>query len=196
MHISIPLKEDPFEETKRVNCQFGWMLIQQMHRFSNFFVTQFWNGYADGFGRSSNKYGNYWFGNKHLHALTSLQRYKLVVVIQKENLKFIKVAEYGNFFVESERMGFNIHVDNYRPPSIEAFDAFNDVSHLGNYQNGRPFSTMDSDNDRKWTHCAKERSAGWWFSGCGSYLNGHDTVYWGKHTKLRTAYMMIIPNYD
>ena len=194
--VFIPVRGPPFEASTKVKCSDGWMVIQKMYSGSSSYRYKRWHDYTTGFGYH---FRSMWFGNKHLHELTGLHRYKLLIYVQKKDKVWVKVAEYENFYIENERHKFRLHVDNFKKVSTDAVDSFNDAeNHLGNYQNGQPFSTMDKDNDQKWTHCSVglDRKAGWWFNGCGSYLNGYKGTHWGNHYDIVASKMLIAPHDD
>lgn len=62
--------------------------------------------------------------------------------------------EYGSFKVESEKLQYNLLVDDYRGSIPDSFL----------YHNQQPFSTFDRPNEKyNSTSCAVSMASGWWF---------------------------------
>ena len=144
--------------------QEGWVVIQRRQDGSVNF-TRKWQDYRDGFGDLN---GEFWLGNKYIHALTAQRPYRLRVdTVDFENNQ--KHADYSFFKVENEENLFRLFVDTYTY-SGTAGDGFR----IGN--SGAYFSTIDMDNDGYGIHCASTYNlAGWWYvpiDVCGlSHLN-------------------------
>ena len=140
----------------------GWTVIQRRQDGSVNF-TRDWQAYRDGFGDLN---GEFWLGNKYIHALTSQRPYRLRVdTVDFEHNR--KHALYAFFKVENEENNFRLFVDTY---SGTAGDGFRSGG------NGANFSTIDRDNDGYSADCALTyNAAGWWYASeryCGySHLN-------------------------
>ena len=104
-------------------------------------------------------------------------------------------AEYDNMTIESETNKYRLHVTGYHG---NADDALNNLHSRGNFKsNGRPFSTLDVDNDlSNKGNCAARRLAGWWYArGSSSCLNcvlAHAKWHTGKTQKLASSSRMLL----
>lgn len=133
-----------------------------------------WLEYKFGFG---NLYGEFWFGNEQLHALTSSYKYRLRVDLLdwEGNLTY---AEYDQFRVADENSRYELQVSGF----------YGNAGDSLSYHNGMRFSTKDLDNDIHNRNCAAENKGGWWFNGCYfSHLNGVYHVGWYAQAKYTFA---------
>lgn len=82
----------------------------------------------------------------------------MVLRIQLEDFSDNHVwVEYGIFRVESEKLKYNLLVDEYRGSIADSFLYHNDME----------FSTYDQNHDKSNStySCAVSMGAGWWFNG-------------------------------
>ncbi len=78
-------------------------------------------------------------------------------------------AEYSLFYIGDEESKYRLTYFGY---SGDASDS------LGDNHRGRPFSTMDHDNDAYRGNCAIEYQSGWWHKECyNANLNGPYRTY-------------------
>nr|XP_022907876.1 protein scabrous [Onthophagus taurus] len=139
-------------------CNEGWTTIQRRQDGSVNFNRN-WNDYSNGFGTAT---GEFWIGNRHLHALTSENCTKLQINMRDIYGKHWQ-ANYDEFQVGNYDTGFKLTVNKYSGNASDALD----------YQNRMEFSTVDNDRDISNTHCASNYEGGWWFSHCQhANLNG------------------------
>lgn len=134
-----------------VSCHKGWIAIaRRLDGMVEF--DRSWNEYASGFGSPVNEF---WIGNEAMHKLTrdNCSRLRIDMVDIYGNHWN---ADYENFVVDSEEMGYRLHVSGY---SGNATDALS-------YQDGMAFSTKDRDMDISSADCAANYHGGWWFSHC------------------------------
>ncbi len=113
-----------------------------------------WVDYENGFGNLS---GEFWYGLKNMHCLTSRESMEVEVELRKtDGTK--KVLSYGNFKVDGPDTSYTLHVSDKH---YEGFDYF--LTH-----NGMKFSTFDQDNDSYTTgSCSKKlNNGGFWFNLC------------------------------
>jgi ficolin len=98
-----------------------------------------------------------------------------------------RAISYDNFNIQSAHHNYALSLGTVLPDS-NITDTF--TSH-----SGAQFSTVDRDNDKSATNCAKYHSSGWWFTSCyqlnlnGNYYvgmmwhNGEEWVYL-KRTRM------------
>ncbi|XP_071151312.1 fibrinogen-like protein A [Mytilus edulis] len=171
----------------RVYCdmdtvQNGWTIIQRrLDGTVNFQRT--WTDYENGFG---DPYGEYWFGNKHIHSLTSSGTYELRIdLTDLSHTK--KYAAYKTFVVGDAASKYKLTVGDY---SGNAGDQMT-------YHNGMKFSPTDQDNDEHGghMHCVDNYGPWWHKSCCHSALNRklNMNLYWRnfRSNAAKTSVMMI-----
>ncbi len=115
-----------------------------------------WVDYENGFGNLS---GEFWYGLKNMHCLTSREPMEVEVEVSKTDGTKI-VLSYGNFEVDGPDTSYTLHVSDKQH---EGFDFFQ-------YHNGMKFSTLDRDNDRSPVNScsAVYNEGGNWFNVCYS----------------------------
>ncbi|XP_052087276.1 fibrinogen C domain-containing protein 1-B-like isoform X2 [Mytilus californianus] len=136
----------------------GWTVIQRrIDGTTNFDRT--WNEYKEGFGDVEKEY---WLGNKYLNMLTTSGKYELRVDLVDTNNKKT-YAVYKTFVVGDENSKFKLTIGDYTGTAGNRMD----------YNNGRPFTTKDRDNDSSSSNCATNNNYGpWWHKSCSYvYLN-------------------------
>ncbi len=112
-----------------------------------------WANYEDGFGNLS---GEFWYGLKNMHCLTSRRPMEVEIELRKtDGTK--KILSYGSFKVDGPDTSYTVHV------SDKQYDGFDYFSH----QNGMKFSTLDQDNDLFSGSCS-DNDGGFWFKHCYS----------------------------
>ena len=146
----------------------GWIVIQRRTSGDVDFYRG-WEEHKNGFGDLR---GDFWFGNDRIHKITSNGPHELrVELVYKGRSSY---ARYGRFAFADEAHNYALTVGNY---SGTAGDS------LG-YHNGKPFTTLDRDNDGSPDNCANVTFGAWWHESCGeSSLNGRwgDTGWKGPH---------------
>lgn len=166
--------DEPFKACCYVDKNTSWTVIQRRLDGSVDFYRN-WTDYRLGFGQLE---GEFWFGNEHIHQLSSQGDYRLRVEMVTWNGQ-PHWAEYRHFRLSSESDNFRLDVDGFVPGG-NAGDSL--TSAWDNDHNGQQFSTYDNDNDaRFYDNCAQHYRGAWWFRSCfQSHLNG---VYYqrGSH---------------
>ncbi|XP_076806730.1 ficolin-2-like [Clavelina lepadiformis] len=165
-----------------VYCEDGWTIFQRRIDGSVDFGRR-WDDYAKGFGQID---GEFWLGLDNIHKMTREGGCRLKIELWDFDGNQ-RHADYSSFSIESAENLYRLRVSGY---SGNAGDSLS-------YNNGRPFSTEDSDNDSSNINCSTHfgGSQGWWFVGCGnSYLNGvwmrqsggfYHGIVWYHWKKLR-----------
>ncbi|KAK8746445.1 hypothetical protein OTU49_017020, partial [Cherax quadricarinatus] len=118
-----------------------------------------WQEYSKGFGDPE---GEYWLGNKVLHALTGkTSTYMLRMDVQYETDGSLLFAEWEYFTVNNEDNKYSLSLGDYNPNSTIATDPLQ-------YESDMAFSTFDQDNDRNsLKSCSKANGGGgWWWNNC------------------------------
>lgn len=150
----------------------GWtvILMRDINQNNIFSFYKNWTEYASGFGSPE---GEYWIGNRALHALTSGEEMALRMWLWRPEKGYLDI-DYGRFKISSEEDYFRISVDDYKGP--KGWDALTRA-------NGQPFQTFDRDTTKNNEHvnCASVRRGAWWYeSNCeGPNLTGVN--FNGKH---------------
>ena len=149
----------------------GWLVIQRrLPKGKENFVRK-WDDYENGFGDPE---GEFWYGLKNIHALTSQNDVELRIdmVFEDDGSNF--TWTYTTFKVDGASTKYTLNVGGGKGTGRDSFA----------YQNGRMFTTIDSDNDNYKTNCAYLMQAGWWYKDCYfSNLNGPHTGH-SKYAKL------------
>ena len=124
-----------------------------------------WDDYENGFG---NLTGEFWYGLKNMHCLTSREPMEVEVELSKiDGTKL--VLPYGNFRVDGPSTSYTLYVSDKQQ---------NGFDFLANTHNGRKFSTTDRDNDLVSKGNCANSNGGWWFNACyGTHLTENSRPY-------------------
>ncbi|CAN0250052.1 unnamed protein product [Lampetra planeri] len=135
----------------------GWIVVQRRQNgLTDFFRN--WKAYEKGFGDINDEF---WLGLQNIFALTSQGRYELRVDLRDG--EWGAHAVYDHFSVANASGLYRLKVGEY---SGTAGDSMT-------YHQGRPFSTVDRDNDVAITNCAISYHGAWWYKNCHrANLNG------------------------
>ncbi len=116
-----------------------------------------WVEYENGFGDLS---GEFWYGLKKMHCLTSRQGPMEVEIELRKTDGTKLVLSYGSFKVDGPDTSYTLHVSDKK---YEGFDFL--LAH-----NGMKFSTLDQDNDKKKSYSCSQKfnGGGFWFNRCYS----------------------------
>lgn len=134
----------------------GWTVLMRRGDFET--RTDFhrdWESYKIGFGELSQEF---WLGNENIHLLTTQEEVVLHVHVEDFEGEMLDI-EYEPFSVASEGEKYRLHVGS--PKGVS--------HHLGNslrYHNGKPFSTLDQNNDTPRDDCPGRYRGGWWYNRC------------------------------
>ena len=141
-----------------------------------------WNEYVAGFGDVD---GNFWLGLEAIHDLTTSCPMSLQIDVVPFDIPAVSIP-YQQFHVGDAASDYLLTVNS-------GTSGHNTLYTSMNYHSGKKFSTYDNDNDDSSSfHCAEYYRAGWWYGGCGTYvqLNG---VYGGAsgitHYNMRMYYL-------
>ena len=107
-----------------------------------------WEDYEDGFGQLS---GEFWYGLKNMHCLTTRQEVELRI-----DLRGAITWVYKTFRVDGSDDKYRLHIGEGEGPGFDHME----------YHNNYQFSTPDEDNDASGNNCASNLSAGWWYRSC------------------------------
>ncbi|XP_062337653.1 tenascin-N [Osmerus eperlanus] len=136
----------------------GWLVLQRRNSGKLDFKRG-WRQYVPGFGNMTDEF---WLGLEKIYQLTNTPtQYALRVDLGLGSER--AYAVYDNFKIATARQKFKLTIGKY---SGTAGDAMN-------YHQGRPFSTVDSDNDIALSNCALAHHGAWWYKNCHlANLNG------------------------
>ncbi len=175
----------------------GWTVFQKRFDGSVDFFRN-WDNYTQGFGSLD---GEFWLGLQKIHLLMSTpesgQSWELLILLEAFDDDTAH-AKYETFYIGDAASDYILRIGGYSGTAGNA---------LG-YNNNRPFTTYDRDNDNHGgSNCADNYQGAWWYYACGvSNLNGrylgetgysHTGMYW-YHWKyslqsLRSSTMMMRP---
>ena len=113
-----------------------------------------WKDYENGFG---NLTGEFWYGLKNMHCLTSRESMEVEVEMSKTDGTRAFLS-YGNFRIDGPSTSYTLHVSDKQHEGADE---------LGHH-NGMKFTTTDRDNDNRHNaNCAESfNGGGWWFNSC------------------------------
>ena len=115
-----------------------------------------WADYKAGFGAWSS---DYWLGLEKLYRMTSQGTWRLRIEMKVLSSGDWVSTEYDNFMVDSEELGYALHVSTYW---------YGNLNNFITGQNGMKFSTRDKDNDQKSPGACSlgDNQAGFWYGNC------------------------------
>ncbi|GFN93094.1 tenascin-r [Plakobranchus ocellatus] len=136
----------------------GWIIIQR-RTTGNVDFYRDWATYKKGFGSLDD---DFWLGNDNIHTITNSGTYELRVDLKYQGKSAF--AHYSKFSIDDEDNNYTLRLGDYDGTAGDS---------LG-YHRGRPFSTLDRDNDAFGRgNCAVRYSGAWWNGACHqSNLNG------------------------
>ncbi|XP_064848805.1 tenascin-N isoform X2 [Oncorhynchus masou masou] len=136
----------------------GWVVLQRRNNGQMDFMKR-WRPYMAGFGNMTDEF---WLGLDNIYELTNTPtQYELRVDLGVGSEK--AYAVYDNFKIAPAKQKFKLSIGKYRGTAGDAM----------NYHQGRPFSTVDNDNDIALGNCALTHRGAWWYKNCHlANLNG------------------------
>uniref|UniRef100_UPI0037E71199 tenascin-N n=1 Tax=Semicossyphus pulcher TaxID=241346 RepID=UPI0037E71199 len=136
----------------------GWLMLQRRTTGQLDFMKR-WRQYIAGFG---NMTGEFWIGLDKIYELTNTPtHYELRFDLGLGSER--AYAVYDNFKIAPVRQKFKLTIGNYRGTAGDAMT----------YHQGRPWTTVDSDNDIALGNCALTHRGAWWYKNCHlANLNG------------------------
>ena len=153
----------------------GWIVIQRRASWDVDFDRN-WDDYKEGFGSLS---GDFWLGNKYIHALTSSGKYELRVDLDYDGM--VRFAYYSSFAIDDEENNYTMRVGRYDGSASDGLTRHNET----------PFSTYDKDHDDAPQNLAMISSGAWWnIDSLYSNLNAK----WGRWGGIKAAGKF--PSYD
>ena len=160
----------------------GWLVIQRRLPNGTVNFTRDWSDYENGFGDLN---GEFWYGLRNIHALTSRDDVELRIDMVLEDDDSELSWTYQTFRVASAsdkyRLTIGGGVGTYGTNAME-------------YHNGQVFSTYDNDNDASSReNCPFVHQGGWWYNSCyRANLNGPHTL--PSTPGISTTYARLIWN--
>jgi len=141
----------------------NWLIIQRRVYGDQDFYKE-WADYKEGFGDLTT---DFWMGLQQIHELCFTSACELRVDLKYAGHDFF--AQYATFKVAGSHEKYTLTVNGY---SGNAGDALTPHS-------GKPFTTIDKDNDdNPSSNCAQDSKGGWWYHNChNANLNG----WWNKN---------------
>ncbi|XP_061835373.2 tenascin-N [Nerophis lumbriciformis] len=141
----------------------GWLVLQRRTSGKLDFMKR-WRQYAAGFGNMTDEF---WIGLDKIYELTNTPtQYELRFDLGRGSER--AYAVYDSFKVAPAKQKFKLSIGNYRGTAGDAMT----------YHQGRPWTTIDSDNDIALGNCALTHRGAWWYKNCHlANLNGK----WGDN---------------
>ncbi|XP_067331571.1 tenascin-N isoform X2 [Channa argus] len=136
----------------------GWLVLQRRNTGKLDFMKR-WRQYVEGFGNMTDEF---WIGLDKIYELTNTPtQYELRFDVGLGSER--AYAVYDNFKIAPVNQKFKLTIGKY---SGTAGDAMT-------YHQGRPWTTVDSDNDIALGNCALNHRGAWWYKNCHlANLNG------------------------
>ena len=144
----------------------GWTVIQRRQDGSVDFKQRGWVEYEEGFGDLT---GEFWYGLRSIHCLTSNRRWELRIDFNFTN-GTQSFLHYNQFSVGPAENQYLLSISGF--DSVELSDPFSTYGSM----NGMKFSSHDRDNDLWSRNCAQHRG-GWWHRSCGEIMLNNDYNY-------------------
>lgn len=160
----------------------GWLLIQRRIPGGRVNFYRIWEDYVTGFGDLD---GEFWYGLRNLHCLTSRDDVELRIDARVSDGRHLTTT-FDTFKVGGAGEKYKLTVGGgkgFRPNDIQ-------------YHNGMFFTTKDQDNDNHGENCAVRDSGGFWYNKCyGANLNGvhGKTLIWNAVGQLVSVEMKVRP---
>nr|XP_033492074.1 tenascin-N-like [Epinephelus lanceolatus] len=129
----------------------GWLVLQRRTSGKLDFMKR-WRQYIAGFGNMTDEF---WIGLDKIYELTNTPtqyelRFDLGLGTERA------YAVYDNFKIAPVKQKFKLTIGNYRGTAGDAMT----------YHQGRPWTTVDSDNDIALGNCALTHRGAWWYKNC------------------------------
>ncbi|KAM3866237.1 tenascin-N [Diretmus argenteus] len=136
----------------------GWLVLQRRNSGKLDFMKR-WRQYIAGFGNMTDEF---WLGLDSIYELTNTPtQYELRVELGLGSER--AYAIYDNFKIAPVKQKFKLTIGKYRGTAGDAMT----------YHQGRPWSTVDNDNDIALGNCALTHRGAWWYKNCHlANLNG------------------------
>ena len=140
----------------------GWLVIQRRLPNGTVNFTRDWADYENGFGDLN---GEFWYGLRNIHALTTQDEVELRIDMVREEDGSEHSWTYQTFRVAGAS-------DNYSLTIGEGEGSVGNDAMA--YHNGQQFSTYNNDNSGS---CSFAHQGGWWYDSCyTANLNGPHTL--------------------
>ena len=143
----------------------GWLVIQRRLPNGTVNFTRDWSDYENGFGDLN---GEFWYGLRNIHALTSRDDVELSIDMVMEDDDSELSWTYQTFRVAGASDKYRLTIGGGEGTGRNSMEG----------HDGQRFSTYDSDNDNySGGSCSFLYQGGWWYSSCyDSNLNGPHTT--------------------
>lgn len=141
----------------------GWVVLQRRNTGKLDFMKR-WKQYIAGFGNMTDEF---WLGLEKIYDLTNTPtQYEIRFDLGYGSER--AYAVYDNFKIAPVKQKFKLTIGKYRGTAGDAMT----------YHQGRPWTTVDNDNDIALGNCALTHRGAWWYKNCHlANLNGK----WGDN---------------
>ena len=138
----------------------GWVVIQRRVSGGTENFERGWVDYENGFGDLN---GEFWYGLRNMHCLTTRDDVELRIELKKDDGTTVN-RTYQLFRVAGPDDNYRLHIGLGEGTNSYDFMV---------YHNNQQFSTHDRDNDSFRQNCANDVRGGGWFNNCYSiHMNG------------------------
>uniref|UniRef100_A0A8C6WI18 Tenascin N n=1 Tax=Neogobius melanostomus TaxID=47308 RepID=A0A8C6WI18_9GOBI len=136
----------------------GWVVLQRRNIGKLDFMKR-WKQYIAGFGNMTDEF---WLGLEKIYDLTNTPtQYEIRFDLGHGSER--AYAVYDNFKIAPVKQKFILTIGKYRGTAGDAMT----------YHQGRPWTTVDNDNDIALGNCALTHRGAWWYKNCHlANLNG------------------------
>lgn len=136
----------------------GWLVLQRRNTGKLDFMKR-WKQYIAGFGNMTDEF---WLGLEKIYDLTNTPtQYEIRFDLGYGSER--AYAVYDNFKIAPVKQKFKLTIGKYRGTAGDAMT----------YHQGRPWTTVDNDNDIALGNCALTHRGAWWYKNCHlANLNG------------------------
>ena len=162
----------------------GWLVVQRRQDGSVDFNIG-WVEYEEGFGSLT---GEFWYGLRPLHCLTSQGQWQLRIDFTFTN-GTKSYLTYKSFSVGPANSQYQLNISGFTGVTTDPF------SISSTPLNGMKFTTKDRDNDNSDINCADiNNGGGWWYNTCSFILINKSKIYLdSKYHYLSFTEMKIKP---
>lgn len=133
----------------------GWLVIQRRVKGGTEDFYRGWTDYEEGFGDLN---GEFWYGLKKIHCLTTRVDMELRIELEDEGGNNV-IRGYQIFKVAGPEKNYQLYIGGPGSLPTGSYDFMA-------YHHGAYFSTKDKDHDSRGGSCATYVRGGWWYKSC------------------------------
>ena len=139
----------------------GWIVIQRRLPNGQENFVRNWADYENGFGDLN---GEFWYGLKDIHTLTTNNDVELRIDMERQWDGLVFHWTYQTFRVAGASDKYRLTIGG-GVGSVGTGNGGPGTDAMA-YNDNEQFSTPDSDNDQSQNNCAYNFQSGWWYNAC------------------------------